>query len=167
MSELIKSIPVPANARKNQEMCPTTINIYNDKVESIGGQGKTWFFKDYIGIDLAIASIYCAFSGVRFLTSTNAGNLPLNGTAMLSDNNRVNFCSGMFSYKDANEFAKQAYVEIKKAFEDYKATPIETTTNAIPQASGADEIKKYKELLDMGIITQKEFDAKKKQLLGL
>ena len=33
--------------------------------------------------------------------------------------------------------------------------------------SSADELKKYKELLDMGIITQEEFDAKKKQLLGL
>ena len=33
--------------------------------------------------------------------------------------------------------------------------------------SNADEIKKYKELLDTGIITQEEFDAKKKQLLGL
>ena len=33
--------------------------------------------------------------------------------------------------------------------------------------SSADEIKKYKELLDSGIITQEEFDAKKKQLLGL
>ena len=31
----------------------------------------------------------------------------------------------------------------------------------------ADEIKKYKELLDMGIITKEEFDAKKKQLLGI
>ena len=31
----------------------------------------------------------------------------------------------------------------------------------------ADEIKKYKELLDSGAITQEEFDAKKKQLLGL
>ena len=31
----------------------------------------------------------------------------------------------------------------------------------------ADEIKKYKELLDAGAITQEEFDAKKKQLLGL
>ena len=30
-----------------------------------------------------------------------------------------------------------------------------------------DELKKYKELLDSGIITQEEFDAKKKQLLGL
>lgn len=31
----------------------------------------------------------------------------------------------------------------------------------------ADELKKFKELLDSGIITQEEFDAKKKQLLGL
>lgn len=35
------------------------------------------------------------------------------------------------------------------------------------QVSSADELKKYKELLDMGAITQEEFDAKKKQLLGL
>ena len=35
------------------------------------------------------------------------------------------------------------------------------------QISVADEIKKFKELLDMGAITQEEFDAKKKQLLGL
>ena len=33
--------------------------------------------------------------------------------------------------------------------------------------STAEQLKKYKELLDMGIITQEEFDAKKKQLLGL
>ena len=33
--------------------------------------------------------------------------------------------------------------------------------------SNADELKKYKELLDSGIISQEEFDAKKKQLLGL
>lgn len=33
--------------------------------------------------------------------------------------------------------------------------------------SSADELKKYKELLDMGVITQEEFEAKKKQLLGL
>ena len=33
--------------------------------------------------------------------------------------------------------------------------------------SPADEILKYKELMDQGIITQEEFEAKKKQLLGL
>ena len=33
--------------------------------------------------------------------------------------------------------------------------------------SNADELKKYKELLDMDAITQEEYDLKKKQLLGL
>lgn len=36
-----------------------------------------------------------------------------------------------------------------------------------PALHTADELKKYKELLDTGIITQEEFDAKKKQLLDL
>lgn len=35
------------------------------------------------------------------------------------------------------------------------------------QPSSADELKKYKELLDSGVVTQEEFDTKKKQLLGL
>ena len=33
--------------------------------------------------------------------------------------------------------------------------------------NNADELKKYKELLDGGVITREEFDAKKKQLLNL
>ena len=38
---------------------------------------------------------------------------------------------------------------------------------AAPPVSSADELKGYKELLDMGAITPEEFEAKKKQLLGL
>ena len=38
---------------------------------------------------------------------------------------------------------------------------------AASQADAAEALKKFKELLDMGIITQEEFDAKKRQLLGL
>jgi len=38
---------------------------------------------------------------------------------------------------------------------------------AAPQISGADELIKYKSLLDSGIITPQEFEAKKRQLLGL
>ena len=41
------------------------------------------------------------------------------------------------------------------------------TSNQAFQQSSADELKKYKELLDSGVITQEEFNAKKKQLLGL
>ena len=38
---------------------------------------------------------------------------------------------------------------------------------SVSSAGSPDDLKKYKELLDMGAITQEEFDAKKKQLLGL
>ena len=47
------------------------------------------------------------------------------------------------------------------------SAPIQTTIKQEVNQSNADELKKYKELLDMGVITQEEFDAKKKQLLGL
>lgn len=62
--------------------------------------------------------------------------------------------------------------EIKTAIMDYLSVlPVETTTNpevSQPvQPSNVDELKKYKELLDSGVITQEDFDAKKKQLLGL
>ena len=40
-------------------------------------------------------------------------------------------------------------------------------TSNNPAATSADELKKYKDLLDSGVITQEELDAKKKQLLGL
>lgn len=45
-------------------------------------------------------------------------------------------------------------------------SPVQTTAST-QTTSNVDELKKYKELLDQGIITQEEFNAKKKQLLGL
>ena len=61
-----------------------------------------------------------------------------------------------------NELAQQIadYIEQKR-------NQSTTQTQVIQQTSSADELKKFKELLDMGVITQEEFDAKKKQLLGL
>ena len=35
------------------------------------------------------------------------------------------------------------------------------------EASSVEDLKKYKELLDIGVISQEEFDAKKKQLFGV
>ena len=53
----------------------------------------------------------------------------------------------------------------KEQYEAEKAS--KNATNTIQALSPAEELKKFKELLDQGIITQEEFDAKKKQLLGL
>ncbi|MBQ8090923.1 MAG: SHOCT domain-containing protein, partial [Pyramidobacter sp.] len=41
------------------------------------------------------------------------------------------------------------------------------TSAQIPQTDTATELMKYKQLLDNQVITQEEFDIKKKQLLGL
>ena len=46
-----------------------------------------------------------------------------------------------------------------------KGYNIDVKTVVINQAK-FEEIKKYKELLDLNIITQEEFDQKKKELLG-
>lgn len=47
------------------------------------------------------------------------------------------------------------------------AAPKAQKTNNETTLGTAEELKTYKELLDSGVITQEEFDAKKKQLLGL
>jgi len=47
------------------------------------------------------------------------------------------------------------------------AIPQPQPQEALPAVDPIAEIKKFKELLDMGIISQEEFAAKKKQLLGL
>ena len=63
-----------------------------------------------------------------------------------------------------NDMAREIkrYVE-SKIVEYSEPEPAATA----PSISAADEIKKFKELLDAGIITQEEFDTKKRQLLGL
>ena len=49
----------------------------------------------------------------------------------------------------------------------YAETQALASKTVVQQASPADELKKFKGLLDSGVITQEEFNAKKKQLLGL
>ena len=56
-------------------------------------------------------------------------------------------------------------IKIRDYIENYQSESIAPTV--VQPLSGADEILKYKKLLDDGILTQEEFDAKKKQLLGL
>lgn len=48
--------------------------------------------------------------------------------------------------------------------------PVQEEVSTTPQSSGVDveaELEKLKSMLDKGLITQEEYDAKKKELLGL
>lgn len=54
-------------------------------------------------------------------------------------------------------------------FHEYKIPEVKTITRKLAgrDVNVVEEMKKYKELLDAGILTQEEFDAKKKEILGL
>lgn len=56
--------------------------------------------------------------------------------------------------------------EIKAYIENILANKNSSTGPQV-QTGSADEIRKFKELLDEGIITEEEFAAKKKELLGI
>lgn len=91
----------------------------------------------------------------QLLGSVEAGNakaMANNARAQLDALTRCPNCRS----KDATEITAEEAAKIRAA----SAAPVQA-------ASSADELKKFKELLDSGIITQEEFDAKKKQFLGL
>lgn len=64
-----------------------------------------------------------------------------------------------FSNKKELEQAK----ELKELIESLKSE----NSQPAAQSSDADEILKFKELLDAGAITEEEYEAKKKQILGV
>ena len=83
----------------------------------------------------------------------------LNGLAVGSSSGRIVF--SLLQNRDAVHNAISDLLIERQSHETAR-----TITQTMP-LSNADELKKYKELLDDGIITQEEFEAKKKQLLGL
>jgi hypothetical protein len=175
---LIEKITVPTSLRKRTTLAAAiyydTVEIYENRVVGYSDyQQMTWYYKDYNNIDVVKANMNSQFAQVVFLTGMNSKNRFVgidfrnvqNQNAM-NDTNRLIFCSGMFSWGEANDFAASLGAKIRKAMDAYKNNPEVEETQGI-MFSGADEIKKYKELMDMGIISQDEFEAKKKQILGL
>ncbi len=81
--------------------------------------------------------------------------------AILEDENAIPIRKAAALYaKEILNFIEKRRAEIKQ---ESKTAPAAVMT----PISVADEIKKFKELLDLGVITQEEFNAKKKELLGL
>jgi hypothetical protein len=150
------------------------ITLYDDKViisrKSLGGfasQGnkgdRIIFYKDISSIEYKKPSMM-ANGYLQFI---------IPGTQ--TTNNKVGlFGSSIDSLKDPNTIILRAFnSEVpKKADEIYKIlldkiSESRNTTAVIQKESSADEIRKYKQLLDEGIINQEEFDIKKKELLGI
>jgi mRNA degradation ribonuclease J1/J2 len=135
-----------------------------------GREEGSWYFKDYTNVLIENANLNSQFARIVFVTNSSghkkdvlistATNFNIQG-----DLNKILFCSGIFSYKAANEYAKEVFNVLYKAYTEYKDKGEQSSVNST--ISSAEELKKFAELLKEGIISQEEFNAKKKQLLGL
>lgn len=100
-------------------------------------------------------------SSVSALTGTLAGYRASGSIDLQSAENKL---SRIVDYSKCPKCGSKDIADATDADIEKNKLPQGTV---IQQASAAEELKKFKELLDMGVISQEEFDAKKKQLLGL
>lgn len=77
------------------------------------------------------------------------------------------FAGSAWGKKNAIIFGKKHKEEMDKLVDFINQKIKDAHSSNGVSTSSADEIAKFKKLLDDGTITQEEFDAKKKQLLGL
>ena len=61
----------------------------------------------------------------------------------------------------------EVYDEINNLLIERQKSKIPVNISVEPKNDTHEDLIKLKELLDMGVISQDEFDAKKKQILGL
>ena len=168
---LIRVYVVPENVRK--QYCKyLSLELYTDRLVGKGGPNGdiTYFFKNYMGVTWTPASVATQFAQIVFLTHENASRFVGGGNLTnLVDMNKIPFCSVMFSYAEANNYTKALYMDIKAALDAFIEQQSQNPAGGVVvqnTISPAEELKKFKELLDMGIITQEEFDRKKQQIMG-
>ena len=92
----------------------------------------------------------------------------ISGIENVADCVSIRSSAGLISFSGLNNYA-EIYSAINTELikrQSKTNIPKETTVNT-NEVDNITEIKKYKELLDDGIITQEEFDKKKKELLNL
>ena len=162
--------PLDAIVEKIQEdgYCVKEINgpymrVYEDKViitrksyssavgKILAADEKTIYYIDVLGVQFKKSSkIIPGYLQFETASSTEKDSQENSFAFTLGSNMEMELVA---------QYVKSRVDEIKKQ----KNAPV---VMASP-VSAADELKKFKELLDLGIITQEEFDAKKKQLLGL
>lgn len=117
---------------------------------------KTIYYKDCVGVQFKKSGFTIGYLQLE----TSASSMNNHGSNFFGENS-FTFEPGQVSNEKMEEVANY----IKRKIDEIKTQGERPTV--VAQVSVADEIKKFKELLDLGVITQEEFDTKKKQLLGM
>ena len=161
MGNLIETIANPFSPIKG---CIETLNIYDDHVEAtrVGMPSVSFAYQDYSKVDMQAASLTCAYAMIVFLEKDYYSVKIINGLASSPEPNRLYILDGVFKYAQANELATEIVTKLNAAISRYKQGG---SASVVSEADTIATLKQYKELLDSGILTQDEFEAKKKQLL--
>lgn len=85
------------------------------------------------------------------------------GATMLSDEKKAD----SWTVKGAQQQLDQWCNLLDRIINDNQTQPLQQSDGSSHSTSNADEIRKYKDLFDDGIITKEEFDKKKAELLNL
>lgn len=96
-------------------------------------------------------------------------DLPLNQISAVATGSLKGIAVGTSSGKIVFK-AIENYIDVHKEITSLLAAKQDTAavqTVKVESTNNIEDLKKLKDLLDSGVITQEEFDAKKKQLLGL
>jgi hypothetical protein len=115
---------------------------------------KTIYFADCIGVQYKDSGFQ-----IGYLQFETAGGIMNNGANNFFNENTFTWDTTV----QTNEKMQEVCAYVKKRVDYYKSAK---HAPAAAAPSPADELKKFKELLDMNIITQEEFDKKKAQILG-
>lgn len=144
------------------------IDVYDDKVVLTTKPGIGSFFTGNF-TDGEKTIYFCDCIGIQFRKSEFLiGYLQFETASGLMNNKGSNFFNeNTFTWeipKLSNEIMEEVATYCKNRLSICKSGK----SNPEPVASSsAEELKKFKELLDMGVISSEEFEAKKKQILGL
>lgn len=132
--------------------------VYEDKLEKIYGNDFATRLLNMGDIGNVIMP-YNTITSVQMLEGTpkKFGRFDF---GILGGQHKYNTRDNIFVF-DGNE--NETALKIK----DFILEKISKNSASNNNVSNAEEIAKYKKLLDDGIITQKEFESKKRQLLGL
>ena len=92
----------------------------------------------------------------------------ISGIENVADCVSIRSSAGLISFSGLNNYAEIYSAINKELIKRQSKTNIQKETSInTNEVDNITEIKKYKELLDSGIITQEEFDKKKKELLNV
>lgn len=106
--------------------------------------GRTYFGKR---VDLPLDSI------------SSVGSAWLKGITVATSSGKISFLL-INNAREIHEEIRKLLIERQEKEKTAQPEKVSASTSVV------DELKNYKELLDSGIITQEEFDKKKKELLG-